>query len=291
MSGSSLPTLYGRLKRLAAENVAGLNVAELLFEITDRSLLLLTAECEQVSLISEVPGKEYVAFKIGTQLSRPVNRASFIPSREEMTRRWTSFNPRGLTAMSVDQATNTIYTLAMSFCAANDVLKSGDKQTPGRYFEILNAHIFANAFAVSPRREIDVLHVDDDPATLPTDYIFDLGAERPKFHVPVKTSTRERVIQVWAHQRVLNGVYGENRYVGMLVVLNETKLDRRTLRVIEICLPEQWKLYQRFIARLERIYYLDPPQAYLGLTGFPQITVKKLGEFFVERAQLIEGQF
>jgi hypothetical protein len=33
-------------------------------------------------------------------------------------------------------------------------------------------------------------------ATLPTGFVFDFGANRPKFHGPVKTSTRERVIQV-----------------------------------------------------------------------------------------------
>src|SRR6058998_3677446 len=120
-------------------------------------------------------------------------------------------------------------------------------------------------------------------ATLPTDFIFDLGPNRPKFHVPVKTSTRERVIQVWAHQRVLDGVYGTGRFLGTPVILAETKTYRTKREVIEICLPDQWRIYQMHIAQLKRIYYLDVPVAYAHLNSvFPPINVRPFGQFFAE---------
>lgn len=123
----------------------------------------------------------------------------------------------------------------------------------------------------------------DKEMSLPTDFIFNLGEEKPKFHVPVKTSTRERIIQVWAHQRVLDGVYGTGRFLGTPVILNETKTDKSKQEVIEICLPDQWKIYQMHIAHLKRVYYLDVPQAYGNLnSGVASIAVKPFGDFFAE---------
>jgi hypothetical protein len=99
----------------------------------------------------------------------------------------------------------------------------------------------------------------------------------------VKTSTRERVIQVWAHQRVLDGVFGTARFLGTPVILTETKTDAIKKSVMEICLPEQWRIYQMHIAQLKRIYYLHMPVAYEKLNRvFPPLHVKQFGEFFSE---------
>lgn len=176
----------------------------------------------------------------------------------------------------------------MSFCAFNDITADGDKKTPGTYFEIIVGHLLATAFGVKPRNRVEVLTVEDERSTLPTDFIFDLGPRRLKFHVPVKTSTRERAIQVWAHQRMLNGVYGEGRFKGVLVALAETKLDLKKREVVEICLPEQWAVYQRFVAQMDRVYYLDIPAKYEALSHqFPYISVKTFGEFYFEQDRLL----
>ena len=92
----SLPAQYTQLKSLAAHNVGHADVAALLLEMTDRSLLLLSAECEEVVLTSGVPGKEYTAYRLGNRMSRPVNRGLFIPNREEIRRRSVGFDPGGL---------------------------------------------------------------------------------------------------------------------------------------------------------------------------------------------------
>ena len=176
----------------------------------------------------------------------------------------------------------------MAFCAAIDLLGIGNKKTPGTYFEILIGHLFAVAFGRNPRKRVEVLALEDQRSTLPTDYVFDLGPKQVKFHLPVKISTRERVIQVWAHQRILDGVYGEGRFRGILVALGETKLGLKKREVVEICLPDQWAVYQRFIARLYRVYYLDLPAKYAALaTAFPNIAVKTIGEFFAEKTALL----
>ena len=175
----------------------------------------------------------------------------------------------------------------MSFCVFNDLTAEKDQKTPGTFFEAFIGHFFSLTFGVKPRKKVEVLTVEDERSTLKTDYIFDLGPGRLKFHVPVKTSTRERAIQVWTHQHMLNGVYGGGRFRGMLVALAETKVNLKTLEVTEICLPAQWAVYQRFVARMDRIYYLDIPEKYAALaTKFPYISVKTLGEFFVEKDTL-----
>jgi hypothetical protein len=96
--------------------------------------------------------------------------------------------------------------------------------------------IMQGTLKVEPTRLLPVLKLDLK-GSLPTDFIFDLGSEKPKFHLPVKTSTRERIIQVWAHQRVLDGVYGVGRFLAIPFILTETKLDAIKREVSEICLP------------------------------------------------------
>ncbi len=80
---------------------------------------------------------------------------------------------------------------------------------------------------------------------------------------------------------MLDGVYGTGRFIGTPVILVETKTDQRTRNVVEICLPEQWRIYQMHIAQLRRVYYLDVPTAYLRLNEvFPPVPVRPFGDFF-----------
>lgn len=93
-----------------------------------------------------------------------------------------------------------------------------------------------------------------------------------------------------ASTRLLDGVYGTDRFMGTPVLLAETKTDKARKEVVEICLPDQWRVYQLYIAKLKRIYYLDLPAAYSKLNEeFPPIRVRPFGEFFLEWADLSPG--
>lgn len=247
--------------------------------------LQATAECDVINLTSNIEGKEYFAWACGRKKSRPINNDLF-PHPSEAKRKMLAFfnalKENKLDDLSAHDITIGCYVAAISFCAVIDIYKDGDKKTPGTFFEYLIGHSYSRKFNLDPRKRVDVLNLDSE-TSLPTDFIFDLGSNKPKFHLPVKTSTRERVVQVWAHQRVLDGVYGTGRFWGTLVSLAETKLDQKSNKVDEICLPDQWKLYQLFIAQMKRIYYLDLPQKYADLNkSFPRIVVKEFGEFFHE---------
>lgn len=270
-------THYEELKQYARANVGGANVRTLLMALATEGYRFLTSECEPVTLTSQVAQKSYGAFRHRASPSRPVCLELFPASDTEFSDAIAAFDAdRG--ALSPAQVTRSIYAVAMAFCAANDAAKSNDRKTPATFFEILAGHLVASFLGVQPRRSIPVLHMDEDHVELPTDYWFDLGPEQQKIHLPVKMSTRERAIQVWAHQRILDGVFGTSRLIGVLIALAETKLSRRTLDVVEICVPGQWQLYQRYIAPIHRVYYLDPPAAYLALN--PEISVRSIGQLF-----------
>lgn len=285
MAAADVALQYERIKKLAKADLRDSAITEAIREATRHGLDFLLTQAGTASLESDVPGKTYSSFELMGKLSRPINQALF--DHETCLSALPVLGTEALTDMASEQITSVLYTTAMAFCATNDLLKRADQKTPGTYFEYMIGHLFARQFGVNPKTSIEVLNLDET-ANIPTDFVFDTGVNQAKFHVPVKISTRERVIQVWAHQRIIDGVYGAGRFKGLLVTLTETKLDRQSLRVIEICLPQQWKVYQRFVARLERVYYLDVPTKYAALaSGYPAIAVKPFGDFFAEKDQLL----
>ena len=262
------PARWGKLPRLLAA-----------YRISPGRFL---AKAKTASLISLVSNKEYFGFQLGAKISRAVNQSLFLPEPGQWDVFCKAISTKEPLDLTPDRITRIIYSLAVSFFCYIDLTKEGDQKTPGTFFEYLIGHLFAWRLGVNPKTRLPVLNLDME-ATLPTDFIFDLGPNRAKFHLPVKVSTRERVIQVWAHQRVLDGVYGTGRFLGTPVILGETKTDKRKREVIEICLPDQWRIYQMHIAQLKRIYYLDVPSVYLQLNDvFPPLSVKPFGHFFAE---------
>ena len=119
------------------------------------------------------------------------------------------------------------------------------------------------------------------------DFLIGMGEGAPKIHLPVKMSTRERVVQAWAHQRLLDAAYGAGAYRGIMVLFAETKLDSKTLEVVEICVPDQWLTYQSLLAQMECIYYFDLPVRYQELTTqYPDvIVIRPFHEFFSQGEQ------
>jgi len=281
---------YEVLKKKAAQDVKSDEVAGLIVQLTTGALDFLSS-CTEVALVSKVPDKRYFSFAMSgkkQKLSRAVNQSLF---DRRCAEQMNHFINGALTKLSLTQRTRFLYTIAISYCCAADLLKTRDQKTPATFFECLIGHLLARAFGITPRTQVDVLQLEEERSSLPTDFIYDLGSGKPKFHVPVKTSTRERVIQVFAHQRVLDGVHGFGKFKGILVCLTETKLDHLNKEVVEICVPKQWILYQLFIAPMHRFYYFDVPVKYAQLAkGDPPMAVKPFAEFFDEVRELAAGR-
>jgi hypothetical protein len=276
---------YSKLQKGFSKDVLNEDNRDLIGECVSAALKDLKNK-NKIDLRSLVPQKEYFAFSGKKKFSRAVNKSLLDDPKE-----WDDFSAalakKQFGKFSVERITKIIYSAAISFCCYIDIHKEGDQKTPGTFFEYLIGHLFAWRLGVNPTTRLPVLNIDME-TSLPTDFVFNLGKDKPKFHLPIKISTRERVIQVWAHQRVLDGVYGTGRFLGTPVILTETKTDQRKKEVIEICLPDQWRIYQMHIAQLKRVYYLDVPATYDKLNYvFPRLNVKSFGHFFSELDSLM----
>jgi len=237
---------------------------------------------------SKVDGKQYFVFSGEGSNSRPINVELFDRDHRKSVSLLGDLLAGRRRKLLAEDITRGLYSVAATCCAARDVTSRGDRKTQGTIFEYLCAAVVQAALGIEPKRALPVMNLDLK-GNLPTDFIFDLGEEKPKFHLPVKTSTRERIIQVWAHQRVLDGVYGVGRFLAIPFVLTETKLDNKKLEVVEICLPWQWRLYQMHVACLWNVCYFDIPRAYRDLDrAFPRVGVSTIGEFLAKDGRLDE---
>jgi hypothetical protein len=165
-----------------------------------------------------------------------------------------------------------------------------NKKGPATYFECLIGHIFTRTLGTNPSKQAS-LPVGGSAVRLTMDFLFE-RADGVRVHLPVKMSTRERVVQAWAHQRILDGAYGPGAYKGIMVLFSETKLDSRSHEVVEICVPGQWLVYQLLLARMTRVYYFDVPSRYQTLTDdYPElIQIRRFGEFFTERETVLRAE-
>jgi hypothetical protein len=272
---------YGRLKAIASEDLGGSAVARLASEMALYARRILR-RADRVQLTSRVTGKRYFTFRREAQ-SRPINEALYVDEEDVFSRLLRAFRS-GFRGATGEDIVRSAYTTAYSVFAANNVYGVGRKAS-ATFFEILIGHIVARAVGVSPRKKV---HIPESGADLSTDYVFDPGPNTRKIHLPIKTSTRERAVQAWVHQLVLDRIFGTGVYRGILVVSAETKGDSRTGEVIEICVPRQLQMFQSRVAEISRIYYLDPPQVYLALANdFPRVEVKSFGEAFQEFPALL----
>lgn len=274
---------YRALKAIATENLGNISVATLISKMTVRARQLLQ-RTDREQLVSRVEGKQYFGFR-GQEQSRPINMDLYIERKAEFDQSLRAFRS-GFRGTSPEEIVRTTYTIAFGIFAANDVSGVGRKAS-ATFFEILIGHIVARTLGISPRRKV---RIPESGAELPTDYVFDPGRNSRKIHLPIKTSTRERAVQAWVHQLVLDRIFGNGVYRGVLVVAAETKQDIRSGEVIEICVPRQLQMFQSRVAEIRRVYYLDPPRTYLALSGaFPQVDVKSFGAAVGELRELLRA--
>jgi len=274
---------YRRLRGIASKNLGGVPVGSLISEMALHSREIL-AGIERRVYTSAVAGKRYFGFT-GMVDSRPINEAVYVEDDAEFARLLRSFQ-KSLSETSANEIVKLVYTIAYSVFAANDVNEVGRKAS-ATFFEILVGHIVARVLRVSPRKKVKV---PETGADLTTDYVFDPGNRRRKIHLPIKTSTRERGVQAWVHQLVLDRIFGDDIYRGVLVVAAETKRATKTGVITEICVPQQFQMFQSRVAKISRIYYLDPPQTYLDLSGgeeLQRLEVKSFGKAIAELPSLL----
>lgn len=285
-SSNPLVDPYLSLKLAAMRNLGGPETAAAIDTLVTTSLLFLESQCGRVELVSRVPGKSYVAYALKSAtriISRPVNEALFEPDPTVISHQWA--DPSGLSEHSLARLS---YTVGTAYSIASDLFDRNNKKGPATYFETLIGHIFARELGRNPTKKATLLVPPNTRVRLTMDFLFELPHGQFSVHLPVKMSTRERVVQAWAHQRLLDASYGEGKYRAILVIHSETKLGLVKRDVVEICVPDQWLAYQTFLSKMERIYYFDVPSRYAQLSKeFPVIHLRQFGDFFLEKDVLL----
>ena len=275
---------YEALKRAASLDLKNLATAAMIADMAMYARTLL-AKAEREVLTTRVPHKVYFGLRVHHS-SRPINEALFIAHEEDFNVAMAEFMA-GLNLLTTERINRVVYSIALSVFAANDIHGVGRKSS-ATFFEVLIGHCVARLTGVNPRRKV---RMPESGVELPTDYVFEMGAEKRKLHLPLKTSTRERAVQAWVHQLVLERIFGDGVYKGILVVSAETKRNAITGAVVEICTPRQLQMFQSRVAKMSRVYYLDPPQAYLDLSSArPRVDVRSFGEMFGELDQILSAE-
>jgi hypothetical protein len=276
--------LYAQLKKVGNQNLYSTETSRLLLRLPREALRFLGQRCQRVGLESP-QGKHYFSYapkRRQKPLSRPINEELFLSEYRTLVSYWKNMHGQENTP---DNMTKLFYTMTSAYAAVVDLYDRNNKKVPATYFEYLIGHLFAKIIGQNPRKSFR-FQTNGREARMTMDYLFNLYSSEKKLHLSVKMSTRERVVQTWAHQRLLEAVFGPGECQGLLVVLTETKLNLQKRQVTEICVPDQWLVYQKYLAPLARVYYLDLPVRYQRLEN-KYVTlasiIKPFDYFFSER--------
>ncbi len=248
---------------------------------------LVLSNCWNLQLNSKNSSNSYFAFesrRTGYK-SCPVNSILFTRELERSTQIFNAILNYERHSFKSQEITSAVYTVIIACCSAIEVTtNSGRKRR--EIFEWLCAALLQAALKVEPDRAYWLLNIGVK-GMLPTDYIFDLGSDKPKLHFPVKISSRHKITQILTYLRALDGVYSVGKFLAMPIILDETKLDTRKNEVIESCQRRQWQLYQLHGVSLWSVCYLDAPALYLNLNSVSSpVKILTIGDLLQEGGQI-----
>ena len=116
-----------------------------------------------------------------------------------------------------------------------------------------------------------------------TDIVIPTGEGLEEIVIAAKISTRERGVQAWVHARILEYYSDRNllkKHRCILVAVSETQRLKR--KVQDTCIPRQVALYQKYVSKMDGLYYLDPPPAYLKLNQMKIVAVRTISDLLSE---------
>lgn len=236
-------------------------------EIKNITITCLNKLSEGLSIIDYgiTSGKSYVVYSDKEHKSRPIDENLLITDSVQYAEKWDKFicsidsNNHVSTLKPESDINKVIYTTIISFCACYDIWKNKSRKTPGTHFEVILGSILSQFLPEFTRSKFIIL--PDQKEKVSTDIVFDNGSVG--LVIPAKITTRERIVQPYAHQRILDSVFGANRYKSILLCVSETQRDDTDMAVNDICVPGSIKLFQAHLSSLAGLYYIDPPSRYM----------------------------
>lgn len=274
------------------------------------------AEFDYYGDYSGRPAVPYNVFSVGSVVSRPVRPDIYLANPEQLAECFEAFvenlrsGAEGWREAEVWLANSVVYTSVLSVACCYDLWQRGSRKTPGTVFEILMAALLKEALplaafskhipltalledadvAAASAENVDAEEEGDGPGSVSTDLVVKPSADSERgIVVPLKITTRERIVQPFAHQRILDSAFGQGAFQSLLVCISETQLDEKTKSVKQVCVPGTVKLFQKYLAPLSGLYYCDVPQRYAAADMQRTVPVRTVGEFFADAAKLLKG--
>lgn len=228
--------------------------------------------------------KHYHVFLSKANVSRPILTDLFITTPKEFIANWTELiascnSTTHRITLTPAKINKTLYTSIMAFSACYDLWQPSSRKTPGTYFEVLLGSILGMLLPNCVRSKH--IPIPNSEENVSTDIVFTNSQNGNGLVIPVKITTRERIVQPFAHQRILDSVFGIDRFHSILVCASELQRDGDD-NVNEICVPGTIKLFQSHLAKLKAIYYLDPPTRYLAGDVLQVIKIDSLGTLLAQ---------
>lgn len=236
--------------------------------------------------------KLYSVFQAGQLTTRPYLPALFEADQGHFERGWADV----LAAASPlehrfgldPHATNAVlYTAVGAFALCYDLWRPGSRKTPGTFFEVLLGTLLQ--LVLPHHRRAGHVLLPGQTENVSTDIVFHRpGAEAGGLVIPAKITTRERVVQPYAHQRILDSIFGEDAFKSTLVCMSEMQRDGDG-NAKAICVPGTIRLFQMHLSRLSGIYYLDPPARYLDHDVVTIVPVRSVGALLARDLPALVG--
>lgn len=231
-----------------------------------------------------VPEKSYSVFVSSPRVSRPFLPSMFLHNPKEFSRRWNevaaTMNPsRSVIEDEAAKVNIVLYTAINAFAICYDLWKPNSRKTPGTFLEVLMGSVLGTLIPTRLRGKF--IAIPDQTERVATDISYLPEGGRPGLAFPAKITTRERIVQPIAHQRILDSVFGEGSFRSVLFCVSELQRDKDNA-VDEICVPGPLRLYQSHVARLTGIYYLDSPTRYLQDDVTSVVPVGTIGAFLTD---------
>lgn len=236
------------------------------------------------------PRVQYSVAKSAANLSRPFRPELFVSSIKDFRKLALSFDDllHSNDDTTGEDLTKLIYTCVTSVSLSYDLWKPKSRKTPGTFFEVLvgtiaslrypkfkiSKHIpiiipevSSSADAVeNDSGEVSVdIEADEADAVSGNSVSTDLVITNPKNGrgavIPLKITTRERIVQPFAHQRILDSAY-PGKFSSFIACISEVQRDDKTSSVKQICVPGTVALFQKHLSKASGLYYCDIPQRY-----------------------------
>lgn len=282
--------------------------------------LLAGANYRHYGAFAGRPAIPYSVFEVEGSVSRPVRPDLFIADSDAFIRAYDGLTLILKNALEWDAddaaAANAVtYTSVMSIACCFDLWQRSSRKTPGTFFEIFMAsllqqvvptaaftkHIPLAALLQDPQIPIEGTAAapiappeeEAEKSSVSTDLVVGARDQTGGLVIPLKITTRERIVQPFAHQRILDAAFGEGVFKSMIVCMSETQLDEKTKSVKQVCVPGTVKLFQKYLAPVEALYYCDIPQRYAAADMQKIIPVRSVGDLFRDVAvahKALEGE-